>query len=107
MARIARWQKNEEDVAFEKAQSIRNHGLFSKAEKALKIAGWSERARRDIEIFPLVGRESFTLLLRALNHTAQSKRLVVCPPQPDGEPGTRAALVRAKDKLKNLRSSAE
>ena len=25
---------------------IRNHGLFSKAERALEIAGWSERARR-------------------------------------------------------------
>src|SRR5581483_7632650 len=36
---------------------IRNHGLFSKAERALEIAGWSERARNDIEIFRLVDTE--------------------------------------------------
>ena len=36
----------EEDIAFEKAQPIRNHGLFSKAEKALTAAGWSESAPR-------------------------------------------------------------
>src|SRR5581483_4844461 len=33
---------------------IRNHGLFSKAERALEIAGWSQSARDDIEIFKLV-----------------------------------------------------
>ena len=33
---------------------IRNHGLFSKAERALEMAGWSESARRDVEIFRLV-----------------------------------------------------
>ena len=36
---------------------MRNHGLFSKAEQALKIAGWGEQARRDIEIFRLVDVE--------------------------------------------------
>jgi hypothetical protein len=30
---------------------IRNHGLFSKAERALQVAGWSEHARNDIEVF--------------------------------------------------------
>ena len=59
-------EKNEEDVAFEKAQPIRNHGLFSKAEKALTIAGWSERARRDIEIFPLEDVEGLTPILMVL-----------------------------------------
>ena len=46
---------------------IRNHGLFSKAERALQIAGWSERARKDIEIFRLVDAEGLTPLLMVLN----------------------------------------
>ncbi|MGZ5851239.1 MAG: hypothetical protein ACXWJH_01550 [Hyphomicrobium sp.] len=60
-------EKNEEDVAFEKAQPIRNHGLFSKAEKALTFAGWSEKARRDIEIFPLEDIEGLTPILMVLS----------------------------------------
>ena len=59
-------EKNEEDIAFEKAQPIRNHGLFSKAEKALTFAGWSEKARRDIEIFPLEDIEGLTPILMVL-----------------------------------------
>jgi hypothetical protein len=60
-------EMTEEDAAFEKAQPIRNHGLFSKAEKALTIAGWSEKARRDIEIFRLVDVEGLTPILMVLN----------------------------------------
>jgi hypothetical protein len=56
----------EQDQAFEKAQPIRNHGLFSKAEAALTFAGWSERARRDIEIFPLEDIEGLTPILMVL-----------------------------------------
>ncbi|MCZ7595717.1 MAG: hypothetical protein M5U16_13075 [Hyphomicrobium sp.] len=56
----------EEDQLFEKAQPIRNHGLFSKAERALTIAGWSEKARRDIEIFPLENVEGLTPILMVL-----------------------------------------
>ena len=59
-------EMSEEDVAFEKAQPIRNHGLFSKAEKALTISGWSEKARRDIEIFPLENVEGLTPILMVL-----------------------------------------
>jgi len=59
-------EKTDEDVAFEKAQPLRNHGLFSKAEKALTFAGWSERARRDIEIFPLEDVEGLTPILMVL-----------------------------------------
>jgi hypothetical protein len=47
--------------------TIRNHGLFSKAERALEIAGWSERARKDIEVFRLVEAEGLTPLLMVLN----------------------------------------
>ena len=59
-------QRTEEDAVFEKAQPIRNHGLFSKAERALTIAGWSDRARRDIEVFPLEDVEGLTPILMVL-----------------------------------------
>lgn len=49
------------------AEPLRNHGLFSKAEVALRLAGWSEKARRDVEIFPLVETEGLTPLLMVLN----------------------------------------
>jgi hypothetical protein len=52
------------------ARPIRNHGLFSKAERALEIAGWSERARNDIEIFRLVDAEGLTPLLMVLNEAS-------------------------------------
>ena len=58
--------KTDEDIVFEKAQPIRNHGLFSKAEAALTLAGWSEKARRDIEIFPLEDFEGLTPILGVL-----------------------------------------
>lgn len=48
-------------------KAVRNHGLFSKAERALQIAGWSERARDDIEIFKLVDVDGLTPLLMVLN----------------------------------------
>lgn len=50
-------------------EPIRNHGLYSKAERALQIAGWSEAARRDIEIFKLEDVEGLTPLLDALNRS--------------------------------------
>ena len=36
-------------------------------ERALTIAGWSEGARRDIEIFRVVDKEGLTPLLMVLN----------------------------------------
>jgi len=60
-------EKTDEDALFEKAQPIRNHGLFSKAEKALTFAGWGEKARRDIEIFPLEDVEGLTPILMVLS----------------------------------------
>ena len=54
------------------ARPIRNHGLFSKAERALEIAGWSEKARNDIEIFRLVDAEGLTPVLMVLNETKGS-----------------------------------
>ena len=55
------------DDLIRRATPLRNHGLFSKAERALQIAGWSERARSDIEIFRLVDTEGLTPLLMVLN----------------------------------------
>lgn len=46
---------------------IRNHGLFSKAEHALQMAGWSEKARNDVEVFPLIDTEGLTPILMVLN----------------------------------------
>jgi hypothetical protein len=61
---------------------LRNHGLFSKAERALQIAGWSQSARDDIEVFTLVDTEGLTPLLMVLNE-----------PRPHG--GARAEPERA------------
>jgi hypothetical protein len=55
------------DQEFEKADPLRNHGLFSKAEKALTIAGWSDGARRDVEVYRLVDVEGLTPILDVLN----------------------------------------
>jgi hypothetical protein len=46
---------------------VRNHGLFSKAERALEFAGWSEVARKDIEVFRLMDSEGLTPLLMVLS----------------------------------------
>ena len=53
---------------------IRNHGLFSKAEHALQIAGWSEKARNDVEVFRLVDTEGLTPLLMVLNEPVDGAR---------------------------------
>jgi hypothetical protein len=63
---------------------LRNHGLFSKAERALEIAGWSEKARRDIEIFPLEDTEGLTPLLMVLNEGGG--RGAPAAPEPRGQP---------------------
>ena len=58
---------SDEDKKFQEANPLRNHGLFSKAERALTLAGWSEGARRDIEIFRVVDVDGLTPLLEVLN----------------------------------------
>jgi hypothetical protein len=52
---------------------VRNHGLLSKAQRALDIAGWSEKAQRDVEIFRLVDCEGLTPLLTLLNEATLAK----------------------------------
>ena len=56
----------EDAKRFADKQAVRNHGLFSKAERALQIAGWSEKARADIEIYRIVDEEGLTPLLMVL-----------------------------------------
>jgi hypothetical protein len=73
---------SEGDAALDKAQPIRNHGLFSKAERALTYAGWSERARRDIEIFRLVDVEGLTPILMVLNEDGVEVEKIEGSPAP-------------------------
>jgi hypothetical protein len=63
---------------------IRNHGLFSKAERALEMAGWSQAARDDIEVFRLVDAEGLTPLLMVLSEpgAAPSSPRLSSGPQP-------------------------
>jgi hypothetical protein len=69
-------------------QPIRNHGLLSKARRALDIAGWSDRAQRDAEIFRLVDVEGLTPLLAVLNEAP-------LPESGEGSETARAEAVRA------------
>jgi hypothetical protein len=73
-------------------RAVRNHGLFSKAERALQIAGWSEAARNDIEIFRLVDTEGLTPLLMVLNepHGDASRNDSAHSANAETEPGQRA-----------------
>lgn len=60
--------------AIRTAEPLRNHGLFSKAERTLEIAGWSEKARRDVEIFRLEDVEGLTPLLDVLNESNERRQ---------------------------------
>ena len=55
------------DGAGQDGKRIRNHGLLSKAQRTLDIAGWSKAAQSDVEIFRLVDTEGLTPLLSVLN----------------------------------------
>jgi hypothetical protein len=52
---------------------VRNHGLLSKAQRALEIGGWSAAAQRDVEIFRLVDSEGLTPLLTLFNEATLAK----------------------------------
>jgi hypothetical protein len=55
--------------------------LFSKAERALEMAGWSEAARRDVEIFRLVETDGLTPLLMVLNESRPPGSTPAAPPK--------------------------
>ena len=63
---------SKEDEAFMSRDPIRNHGLFSKAERALSVAGWGIEARRDPEFFRIVEVDGLTPLLMVLNEAPGS-----------------------------------
>ena len=52
---------------------LRNHGLLSKAQRALDIAGWSVAAQRDVEVFRLVDCDGLTPLLALFNAATLAK----------------------------------
>ncbi len=64
---------SEDDKKFMSSPRLRNHGLFSKAERALSVAGWSEDARRDVEIFRVVESDGLTPLLMVLSERCSTK----------------------------------
>ncbi len=53
-------------------EKIRNHGLLSKGRRLLDIAGWSEEAQTDMEVYRLVDTEGLTPLLTVLNEATQA-----------------------------------
>jgi hypothetical protein len=55
------------------ADRLRHHGLLSKAQRALGIAGWSASAQRDVEVFRLVDCEGLTPLLALFNAASLAK----------------------------------
>ena len=52
---------------------LRNHGLLSKAQRVLDIAGWSTAAQRDFEVFRLVDCDGITPLLALFNEATLAK----------------------------------
>jgi hypothetical protein len=52
---------------------LRHHGLLSKAQRTLGIAGWSAGAQRDVEVFRLVDCEGLTPLLALFNAASLAK----------------------------------
>jgi hypothetical protein len=84
----------EEVRRYAEKPAVRNHGLFSKAERALQIAGWSERARNDIEIFRLVDTDGLTPLLMVLNERGAQAPLA--PEEDAGAPEPRLAAAQQR-----------
>ena len=80
-----------EKAASTGSKPIRNHGLLSKAQRALDIAGWSERAQSDVEIFIVTDVEGLTPLLAVLNDT---KDVAPHQPHPPEQPKGVAELQR-------------
>ncbi len=58
---------------------IRNHGLLSKAERALDIAGWSKSSTRDLEVFRLSDVDGLTPLLSLLNDATLDAPALAAP----------------------------
>jgi hypothetical protein len=57
----------------DESAQLRNHGILSKARRALDIAGWSFPAQRDAEVYRLVDCEGLTPLLALFNEATLAK----------------------------------
>jgi hypothetical protein len=64
------WLRQQSGVSDDR---LRNHGLLSKAQRALGIAGWSESAQGDVEVFRLVDCDGLTPLLALFNAATLAK----------------------------------
>ncbi len=95
--RLERLEETGTAIDQEKADRIkgakphRNHGLFSKAERMLEIAGWSERARSDLEIFVLVDTEGLTPLLTVLNNATLDGAAEMTKTESSGAPAVESS----------------
>ncbi len=63
-------EERESHSTTDKDNPMKNHGLLSKTQRALDIAGWSPEAQQDIEVFKLTDTEGLTPLLIVLNETS-------------------------------------
>lgn len=74
----------------EPEDALRNHGLLSKSQRTLDIAGWSDKAKRDPEIYRLVDVEGLTPLLTLLSEATLNPS-----PQAKSDPPSSIASVNA------------
>ena len=89
-------EKNKRVGQGEDLVPIRNHGLLSKAERALDIAGWSAESKRDVEVFRLVDTEGLTPLLSLLNEETLDKALKTTEDASTAAEQTRQLLITDK-----------
>jgi hypothetical protein len=63
------------ELGEDERRRIRNHGLFSKAERALAISGWSDRAKSDVEVYKITDVEGLTPLLDVLTDPPSARKI--------------------------------
>jgi hypothetical protein len=81
-----------------KGRRIRNHGLLSKAQRTLDIAGWSPAAQSDVEIFRLVDTEGLTPLLTLMNEATLQRGAETAAAASDEAAASRGAAARVEKK---------
>lgn len=74
LKKAQREEERESLSMVKKEEAIRNHGILSKSRRALEIAGWSQRAQMDLEVFRLVDTEGLTPILTVLNEASNLKK---------------------------------
>lgn len=65
--RTARKEEARDSRSTKEQEKMENHGLLSKGRRVLEIAGWSEEAQKDMEVYALVDTEGLTPFLTVLN----------------------------------------